>query len=167
MKKIVRWLLLAVVLGAMGLLPFRGTDAAKLVPVRTVLVTRSGDQYEVDVGRAVRGIGRTLSEALAKLREQATGELFFPTAEQVIVVDPAGTDGETVRAVTEAPEFRPGAGLYRTTEPDLDAEAVGAYLSSHPCNTTIMEIRGALRSGDEPELPVLREADGGYRVDAP
>ena len=65
MRKVVRFLLLAAVLAALGLLPFRATDAAKLIPVRAVIVTRDGEAYTVDVGQAVRGVGRTLTEALA------------------------------------------------------------------------------------------------------
>ena len=43
MRKVVRFLLLAAALAALGLLPFRATDAAKLIPVRAVIVTRDGE----------------------------------------------------------------------------------------------------------------------------
>ena len=166
MKKLFRLLLFAAALSALAKLPFRSTDAAKLTPVRTVIVTHAGEQYEVDIGAAARGLGRTLAEALDDLRQTVTGALFLPTAEQVIVVDPAGTDSEAVRAVAEESSFCPAAGLYRTGQTDLDAEAVGAYLSSHPSNTTIMQVRGRLAMGEQPRLPALRQENGGYLVEA-
>lgn len=165
MKKPLRLLLIGAALAALANLPFRSTDAAKLTPVRTVIVTYNGEEYEVDVGAAARGIGKTLGEALDQLRETVTGVLFLPTAEQVIVVDPSGTDSEAVRAVAEASSFCPAAGLYRTGQTDLDPEAVGAYLSSHPSNTTVMRVRGRLAMGEPPRLPELRRENGGYAVE--
>lgn len=165
MKKLFRLLLLAAALAALANLPFRSTDAAKLKPVRTVIVTHNEEQYEVEVGAAAHGIGKTLSEALDALRRTVSGVLFLPTAEQVIVVDPAGTDREAVSAVAGEASFCPAAGLYRTEETDLDAKAVGAYLSSHPSNTTIMQVRGRLAMGEPPRIPELRRENGGYVVE--
>lgn len=162
MKKLLSILLAATVLGALGLLPFRSVDAAKLLPVKTVIVTKSGEEYTVDIGAGVRAVGRTLEEALDRLREEVTGEVFLPTAEQVIITEPAE---DAVEAVAEETAFRPAAGIYRTPEPCPDAEALGAYLASHPSNVTILDVRAALALGQTPHIPVIRAADGGYRVD--
>lgn len=162
MKKLLTVLLAAGVLGAMGLLPFRAVDAAKLLPVKTVIVTKSGEEYVVDVGAGVRAVGKTLREALDRLKEEVGGTVFFPTAEQVIVTEPA--DG-AVEAVAEETEFRPAAGIYLTPEPSPDPEALGTYLDAHPSGVTILDVRAALALGREPAIPVIRGADGGFRVD--
>ena len=162
MKKLLFVLLAAAVLGALGLLPFRAVDAAKLLPVKTVIVTKSGETYTVDIGAGVRAVGRSLREALNRLREEVTGEVFLPTAEQVIITEPGD---EAVEAVAEESEFRPAAGIYRTPEPFPDAEALGAYLESHPSNVTILDVRAALALGQTPRVPVIRAADGGFLVD--
>ena len=162
MKKLLSLLLIVGALAALGLLPFRATDAAKLLPVRTVIVTKSGERYTVDVGAGVRAVGRTLSEALERLREEVTGVVFLPTAEQVIVTEPAD---DALEAVAEETAFRPAAGIYRTPETAPDAEAVGAYLDSHASNVTLLDLRIALASGRRPRVPTLRTADGGWRVD--
>lgn len=167
MRKVVRFLLLAAVLAALGLLPFRATDAAKLIPVRAVIVTRDGEAYTVDVGQAVRGVGRTLTEALADLRAGVSGEIFFPTAEEIVVTDTGADFAETVTAVTEEEAFQPAAALYRTEERGLDASAVADYLASHPSEVTLVRVRGALRSGEPVALPDLRVVQGGFRVDGP
>lgn len=162
MKKLVFLLLVVVALAAMGLLPFRAEDAAGLLPVKTVIVTKTGEEYVVDVGAGVRAVGQTLQEALDRLREEVTGEVFLPTAEQVIVTEPAE---DAVEAVAEETAFRPAAGIYRTPDPFPDAEAMGAYLASHPSNVTILDVRAALAQGRTPAVPVIRSVDGGYRVD--
>ena len=170
MKKWFRRLLVLCALGALGLLPFRKTELASLIPVKTVLVTRSGEVYTVDIGAGVRGMGRTLSEALEALRERVTGAVFLPTAEQIIIIGMEESDSryaDTLAAVAEEPTFRPAAGLYRCPEPELDADAVGAYLSNHASNVTVMKIRGALAEGERPALPVIRESEGGYLVEMP
>lgn len=169
MKKLLFILFAAAAFWALGLLPFRGTDAAKLLPVKTVVVTRSGDRYVVDIGAGVRAVGRTLSEALERLKEEITGEIFLPTAEQVIITEPAGETPEaaeeTVEAVVEETAFRPAAGIYRTPVAAPDPEALGAYLASHASNYTILDARAALAAGETPALPRIVPADGGWRVE--
>lgn len=162
MKKLLVALLAAGVLAGMGLLPFRAVDAAKLLPVKTVIVTKAGEEYVVDIGAGVRAAGRTLREALDRLREELSGEAFLPTAEQVVITEPA--DG-AVEAVAEVSEFRPAAGVWLTPEPMPDAAALGAYLDAHPSGLTLLELRAALALGQTPRIPVVRAADGGFRVD--
>lgn len=162
MKKLLLILAVLVILGALELLPFRAVDAAKLLPVKTVIITRSGERYEVDIGAGVRAVGRTLSEALERLREEVTGEVFLPTAEQVILTEPAA---DALEAVAEEPSFRPAAGVYRCPDPNPDAEALGRYLSSHPSNYTILDVRAALAQGQRPLPPRVLRTAGGYRVE--
>lgn len=162
MKKLLCGLLVLGALAALGLLPFKGTDAAKLLPVKTVIVTKSGESYTVDIGAGVRAVGRTLSEALERLREEVTGRVFLPTAEQVILTEPAE---EAAEAVAEESAFRPAAGIYRTPEPAPDAGAFGEYLASHPSNVTLLDLRIALAAGEQARIPTVRAADGGWTVD--
>ena len=163
MKKLIGIGLLLAVLYALGSLPFRGTDVSELIPVRTVFVTRSGAAYTVDVGAGLRAVGRTVRDALKALREQASGEVFFETAEQVIVTE---TAAEAVEEITELPELRPAAGIWLTPAPELDVEAASDYLSAHDADLTIMEARAELLTGRSPQIPVLKPTMGGFRVDA-
>ena len=158
MKKLLFVLLAAGVLTAMGLLPFRAVDASKLLPVKTVIVTKAGEEYVVDIGSGVRAVGDTLRQALDRLREEVSGQVFLPTAEQVIITEPA-------EGAVEETEFRPAAGIYLTPEPAPDAEALGAYLDAHPSDVTILDVRAALALGQRPAIPVIHAADGGFRVD--
>lgn len=162
MKKLFLLLFAAAAFWALGLLPFRATDAAKLLPVKTVVVMKSGDEYTVDVGAGVRAVGRSLSEALERLKEELSGEVFLPTAEQIIVTEPAE---DALEAAAAEERFRPAAGLYRTPIAAPDPEALGVYLASHPSNYTVLDARAAIAAGEEPRPPRITAADGGYRVD--
>lgn len=147
----------------LGLLPFKAHDVAELLPVETVVVTRAGDQYRVDIGAGVRAIGKTLSEALDRLKEQVSGFVFFQTAEQVIVGEDAA---DAARAAITEPRFRPAAGIYLSPEPDPDANAISKYLKTRPAALTLGEAKARLARGETLWLPRLLPAGGGYRIAA-
>lgn len=161
MKKLFKWTLILAGLCALGVLPFKATDVAELLPVRTVIVTRSGRELTVDIGAGVRAVGNTLSEALETLKNEVTGEVFFQTAEQVVVAENAQ---DAVPQVVSEPSFRPAAGLYLTPEENADAEELADYLDAHRSDRTLTQTRAALLEGREPELPILRRSHGGWRV---
>ena len=161
MKKL---LLIALILAALtyfGLLPFSANDVSKLLPVETVLITREGDQIRVDVGAGVRAVGKTLAEALDRLKEQVSGVIFFQTAEQVVVEESAA---QIVGEVISEERFRPAAGIYLTPERDLDARAVSRYCAARHTALTLGEAKAALTEGKDLTLPRLICADGGFRI---
>ena len=160
MKKVI-WTLIALgALGAMDLLPFHARDVADLLPVKTVFITRSGEEYAVDVGAGVQAVGKTLSEALQQLRETSPGEVFLPTAEQLVLAEP---DRDAVEAVAEESGFRPAAGICKTLLPIPDQEALSRYLETHPSDYTILDLRADLLAGKQPSIPELRAENGGFR----
>ena len=160
MKRICIFFLALAGLAYFGLLPFRAHDVAQLLPVETVIVTRDGGQYCVDIGAGVRAVGRTLSEALDRLQEQVSGVLFFQTAEQVIVTEAAA---DAIPAVAEQARFRPAAGLYSSPEAP-DAHAVSDYLKTRSASLTVGEAKAALAEGRTPQPPRIVPAGGGYRL---
>lgn len=161
MKRIGRILLAAAVFGALWALPFRRTDVAELIPVQTVVVSHDGTAYRVDVGLGVIGTGASPKAALDRLREEVSGEIFFRTAEQVVLTESAAFGLSEVVGLSE---FRPGAGVYLTPASEPDPEAVGKYLSAHSSNTTLTDVRAALLEGRQPQVPELVPVDGGYLV---
>ena len=157
-----KFAMVAVALAALtyfGMLPFHANDVSRLLPVETVIVTRAGDQYRVDVGAGVRAIGRTLAEALDKLKEQVSGVIFFQTAEQVIVEEQAA---QVVDELLDESRFRPAAGIYLTPEQHLDAQSVSRYLSARHTPLTLSEAKAARAEGKNFDLPRLLPMDGGY-----
>lgn len=161
MKKLLKWGALVLILGALGILPFRGTDVAELLPVRTVIVSRAGAEYEVDVGAGVKAAGSTLHEALENLRRRVSGTVFYRTAEQVVITEQAQ---DVLEQVVAEPAFRPAAELYLTPDTALDAKAVSEYLSAHSGGVTITEAKARLSREEAPGLPELRRTGGGFEI---
>ena len=128
--------------------------------MRIVFVRHGEPDYEHD---CLTPLGRLQARAAAeRLREEVSGLAFLPTAEQIVLTEPVE---DAVEAVTEEEGFRPAAGIYRTPDPAPDVDALSAYLAAHPSNTTLLDLRAALAMGRAVRIPVIRSADGGYRVD--
>lgn len=161
MKKLFWILAVLALLVSLGLLPFSATDVAELLPAQTVIITRSGDQYTVDIGAGVRAVGKTVKAALEALKQEVSGAVFFGTAEQVILHQSAA---DAVEQVVTEPAFRPAAAVLLTGDDDLDAQAVTDYLAARPDTLSIGEARGRLLQGEALCLPRLIRTDGGYRV---
>ena len=162
MKKVIWILILLLFLGALKLLPFHGKELAGLLPVKTVIITRSCAEYTVDVGAGVQAVGKTLSEALEALQEETPVEVFLQTAEQVVLTEP---DETAVKAVAETDAFRPAAGICRVPKGAADVDALSRYLQAHPAHETILDLKAALLEGRRPDIPLLRPVDGGYRFE--
>lgn len=134
-----KWLyiLAAVALTAVFGLPFREYDAAKLLPVRTVQAARTerGVKLVSDVGEAE---GADWSEAVANLRSAAPGDVFFDTAEQLVVCAPS-----LLPEILASGELRPSAQVY-FADALTDPDGLYAYLSAHESDRTVAELRWAL-----------------------
>ena len=132
------YLLAAVALTAIFGLPFRAYDTGKLLPVRTV-------QAALSEGGAVRLVteigeaeGATWEEAVAALREGASGDVFFDTAEQLVVCAPS-----LLPQIVESGDLRPAAQVYFADAP-TDPAGLNAYLRAHESALTVADVRCAL-----------------------
>lgn len=160
MKKLL-WLIAAVAIAAyLGVLPFKATDVADLIPARTAFLMKDGTQYSVDVGAGVRAVGSTLKEALTALQEQTAGTVYFGTCDQLVLM---GDTTALLPEVAAEPEFRPAASVYTAAE-QPDAEAVSAYLQNHHGDLTLGDVKAALAEGVAVRPPQLVSVGGGFRI---
>ena len=106
-------------------LPFRDYDTAKLLPIRCLQARR--EQGEI-VLRSEHGEGRgeTWDKAVENLRKNASGEVFFDTAEQIVCSDAA-----LAQEAANSKLLRPAAEVYFAEE-FSDPAALHQYLSAHP-----------------------------------
>ena len=138
------YLLTAAALTAIFGLPFRAYDTQKLLPVRTVQAARTergAVRLVTEIGEAE---GATWAEAVAALREGAAGDVFFDTAEQLVVCDPS-----LLSEIVESGDLRPAAQVYFADE--LTApEGLNEYLSAHGSDRTVADVRCDLLRGGDP-----------------
>lgn len=160
MKKLLCLIAAVAVAAYLGLLPFRATDVAELIPAQTAFIMKDGTQYTVDVGAGVRAVGDTLKKALERLQEQTAGTVYFGTCDQLVLM---GDTEDLLPQVVEEPEFRPAAKVYAASEmPDTDA--VTAYLGTHKGELTLCDVKAALADGAQVSLPQIVSVGGGFRI---
>lgn len=146
--------LCAAVLTVIFGLPFQTHDTARLLPLRTVQAALDGGVYlrsELGEGR-----GADWQEAVENLRKNAPGEVFFDTAEQLVVCGGAET---LLPQIIEAGTLRPAAQVFRADRL-RPAEGLNAYLNAHGSGVTIGDVTAALARGETAALPEV-EADEG------
>lgn len=131
------YLLAAVALTAIFGLPFRAYDTGKLLPVRTVQAAKTprGVRIVTEIGAAE---GATWSAAVKNLREGASGDVFFDTAEQLVVCAPS-----LLPEILESGDLRPSAQVY-SADALTDPEGLNEYLSAHEGDLTLADVRQEL-----------------------
>ena len=136
-----KWLYLiaAVVLTFVFGLPFREYDTARLLPLLTVQAARTDSGVTI-VSEVGSGEGATWEKAVEDLRQNASGEVFFDTAEQVIFCDRS-----LVSDALESDVLRPAAQVY-FADALQDPEGLHEYLSAHESPITVADLRAGDKS---------------------
>lgn len=132
-----KWLFLAAVLTAVTVLshrPHPARDVAKLEPIQTIYVYRNGTDISIETDTGAKGTGKTLSEAAAAMKANATAELFLDTAE-FLLLHPAVPITEEFHTL-----LRPTCKVtFTTAAPEL--QAASAYLTIHSPPVTLAQLR--------------------------
>ena len=132
-----KWLFLAALLMAVAVLsrrPHPARDVAKLEPVQAVYVYRNGGGLCVETDIGAKGTGKTLTEAAANMKANASAELFLDTAE-FLLLDPTIPITEEFHTL-----LRPTCKVTWIVDPP-DLQAASAYLSIHTSSCTLSELR--------------------------
>ena len=143
-----------------------GTDAAKLLPARVLVIEERDGAVRVSSDNGAAGSGETLAAALQQMERSAEGALFLDTAEHIVLLRPSQALLE--QTITQ-PSFRPAAKLYvsRAEELDvsraeeLDASALVELLRAHPGKLTLSQARAALLRGEPLRPAVLKLSEEG------
>ena len=147
-----KWILLGAL--ALLLLPQRGTEVGKLLPVETLLIEKQAGQYRVstDTGNTARG--DSLENAVESLRVEAPGIIFLDTADYVLLTR------ETTECMEKLTDYvRPGTRVYEI-EGAADMEEIGTFLRAHGPDTPLYR----LQKGEQ-ELPKLWAAGDDLRFE--
>ena len=151
----------AVALRITGLLPFETGDVARLKPVETLVVFAEHGEVVLNWEEG-SGRGNDWDAALEDLRQSAEGGLFLKTAEQIVLCGGAET---LLQKIVRSEALRPAATVCICYDQTPDPKQVGKYLSAHPSELTLQQIRAAQLRGEPVELPVLTKTKGGWRLD--
>ncbi len=135
MKKIVVY---AALLAAALLLPSKGTDVGKLLPVEVLAVDQKDGWVVLETDTQDAGMGRTVKEAVENLKETTAGIVFLDTADYLLVSPQAADAVEALR-----PYLKKSVRLC-TVEGQADLEAAAAFLAVHPPRTRLKAYRDGM-----------------------
>lgn len=134
MKLIIILLLIAVLVSLFGL-PFEEYPTGQLLPVKTIQVEKLNGLVQV-VTEVGRGVGESWKQAIADLRAQAAGTVFFDTAEHIIF---CGTAETIVPEALESEELRPSTRVYYA-DALAEPEGLSDYLDAHESGLTLADL---------------------------
>lgn len=140
--------LAAAVLAVWFGMPFRTRDTARLLPLRTVQVEADAEGVYL---RSEQGEGRggNWREAVENLRENTPGDVFFDTAEQLVL---CGAAEKLLPEIVDSGCLRPAAQIYHAAEL-RPAKGLNALLNAHESGVTVGDAAAALARDETVSLP--------------
>lgn len=144
-------LLYIVILIAVLLVPVRGTDVGKLIPVEVIAVSESDGVIRLETNTGNWGEGETLDAAFRNMEETASGIIYLDTAEYALI-------GEEVDPQTLCGYLKDSVRVC-TAEAGIPLDGIADYLSAHRPG---VRLRHAEDSGN---LPSITEENGRYQTE--
>lgn len=137
-----KWVILGVLL--LFLLPQRGTDVGKLLPVEILRIEKEAGMYVLSADAGGTAGGKDIKTAVENLQRSAPGEIFLDTADYVLLTR------ETIDCIGALSSFvRPGTQVY-VVECDLNFEKLGDFLETHGPNAPLYRVQKG-----EIKIPIL------------
>ena len=165
MKKAAVFLLAALCCGLFGWLPFEAVDASELTVVQVLAVSAGENGVTVYAPEGISGTGADFDAAVKNLAAHAPGKLFLGAAEHVILTNGAAN---AASGIARSGALRPAVRLYASGADAGalmdDAEALTAFLTAHPGEIRLADVRRALYDGAGVTLPRLKKGEGGYET---
>lgn len=150
-KKTAGAILVVAALWVLSRLPHPATDIGKLEPVSIVQLTRTDSGIRVDTDSGAWGEGMTLANAVEQLKRASSKAVFLETADKVLISGNIRDYWEEIYGL-----FRPACQIcWVIGSPDL--KEAGQYLSIHPTDQTLGQLRGGL---GKREILILSEGRG-------
>lgn len=153
MKQVLSYAAAIVALAALGRMPFRGTDVAKLEPVEVIRVTMEQGEVLLQADTGAGGRGEDVETALLDMAQTTAGEVFLETADYLMV---------SPDAVSLLPALcgylRPACNVC-VAEGEIAPEEAGVFLAVHKPGVSLIRWRAEACA-----LPVLKNEEGEMRL---
>ena len=153
MKKMLLYALAIIFICFSDMLPFAGTDVAKLHPVEVLIVRRESELLSISTDSGLTGFGADIPQALSDLKVAAPGEILLETANYVLLAPECADVLDMLFAY-----LRPACQVYYFEGTGELAE-VAKYLQSHPSDATLLTCKRG-----ETEIPTLIVQGEVYRI---
>ena len=141
-----------VILLTVILLPLKGTDVGKLIPVEVLMIEENGVTVTVRTDTGDQGEGSDLEAALRNLEETAPGIIYLDTAEYVLL------EQGTQINVKQVQLFLKERVRICRAEEGIPLDGIADFLSVHEPGVKLGEWKNSS------EIPVLREENGRFEI---
>ncbi len=135
------------------LLPFAGTDVAKLHPVEVLIVKREEEKLSISTDSGFTGFGQDIEGAFADLKEVVPGKVLLETANYVLLTGECADELDALFAY-----LRPACQVYYI-EGTGDMKNIAKYLQSHPSDATLLTCKQG-----KTEIPTVITQGEVYRI---
>lgn len=122
MKRILFYILL---LSATVVMPQKGTDVGKLIPIEVVQLDREGESVVLSTDVGTTGFGTTVEAAAENMHATTAGIVFLDTADFLLVTESARQDVETMKEY-----LKPSVRLC-TLDEAVDLKEAASFLGVH------------------------------------
>lgn len=147
-----KYLLYICILLAAVLVPDKGMDVGKLIPVEVVMISEDRGSITLHTDTGDSGIGNTLDAAISDLKAGASGVIYLDTAEYLLLENGMENQlnaiGRHLKGVVRLCHASEGISL----------EAVADFLSVHRPEVTLKTV------SDYSAIPIIWEENGRYRL---
>lgn len=138
-------------LAAVCLVPVKGTDVGRLIPMEVIAVSEDKGTITVRTDTGNIGSGNTIENAFRDLEQTASGEIYLDTAEYLLLEPGTEDHIRALRSLLKGDVRVCGA------PEGIELEGAAKYLTVHKPQTD-------LESSDEGMIPFLTEENGRYRL---
>lgn len=147
-----KYLLYICILLAAVLVPDKGTDVGKLIPVEVVMISEDRGSITLRTDTGDSGTGDTLDAAISDLKAGAAGVIYLDTAEYLLLEEGLENQLNTIGG-----HLKGEVHLCHASE-GISLEAVADFLSVHKPEVTLKTVSN-YRS-----IPIIWEENGRYRL---
>ena len=119
------WIIMALALLLLSMLPSPGTELGELRPVSVLKVEEEGKQILLSTDTMDEGVGETLDGALRNLEDTTPGHVFLDTVENLVITE------ETRYLLPQLKSILRPTVTVCIAETNIDLEAASQYLHSH------------------------------------
>lgn len=147
-----RWILYLLILAVVLIVPQRGMDVGKLLPVELVSIRTEWGDIVVETDTEDSGRGRTLKAAFENLEKTTTGVIYLDTADYLLLTP------EAMEIMGEIEPYLKKKTQVCICEKKVDLKGAAAYLAVHNPEVTLDAVMAGMKA------PKLTKENGNYML---
>lgn len=97
-----RWMIYIALIALTIVAPAKPVNIGNLLPVKAIGVYRDGNQYRIETDTGNQGVGKTITQALYNMKNNASGIIYLDKAEYLVLTEKTIDAVEALRQVLKS-----------------------------------------------------------------